>query len=95
MPMVFFFGTEVYRCPNFYSSFLELPVDDLQEYVNLLRKEQEDEGPVRIDYNSLNAETAFCWRCLGEHAKSMGVDGEQLLDQLLPEVSGFCKYIQG
>ncbi|XP_068710176.1 condensin complex subunit 3-like [Montipora foliosa] len=73
----------------------ELPVDDLQEYINLLRKEQEDEGPVRIDYNSLNAETAFCWRCLGEHAKSMGVDGEQLLDQLLPEVSGFCKYIQG
>ena len=25
----------------------------------------------------------------------MGVDGEELLDELLPEVSGFCKYIQG
>lgn len=25
----------------------------------------------------------------------MGVDGEALLDELLPEVSGFCKYVQG
>lgn len=50
---------------------------------------------MQINYKSLDAETAFYWRCLGEHAKFMGVDGEELLDELLPEVSGFCKYIQG
>ena len=62
--------------------------------IESLKKEQEGEGPVQINYKSLDAETAFYWRCLGEHAKSMGVDGEELLDELLPEVSGFCKYIQ-
>lgn len=70
-------------------------MEDLLEHIALLKKGQEDEGPVRIDYNSLDAETAFYWRCLGEHVKSMGVDGEQFLDELLPEVSGFCMYIQG
>ena len=72
-----------------------LPKEDLQMYINLLKKGQEEEGPVRIKYETLDAETAFYWRCLGEHVKTMGVDGEELLDELLPEVSGFCKYIQG
>lgn len=72
-----------------------LTVEDLLEHIALLKKGQQDEGPVRIDYNSLDSETAFYWRCLGEHVKSMGVDGEQFLDELLPEVSGFCTYIQG
>lgn len=72
-----------------------LPKEDLKVYAESLKKGQEDEGPVRINYDTLDAETAFYWRCLGEHAKSMGVDGEELLDELLPEVSGFCKYIQG
>lgn len=67
----------------------------MKVYAESLKKGQEDEGPVRINYDTLDAETAFYWRCLGEHAKSMGVDGEELLDELLPEVSGFCKYIQG
>jgi len=71
-----------------------LPKEDLQVCIESLKKEQEGEGPVQINYKSLDAETAFYWRCLGEHAKSMGVDGEELLDELLPEVSGFCKYIQ-
>lgn len=73
-----------------------LPKEDLQTYINFLKKGQEDEeGPVRIKYETLDAETAFYWRCIGEHVKTMGVDGEELLDELLPEVSGFCKYIQG
>ncbi|CAH3143074.1 unnamed protein product [Porites lobata] len=72
-----------------------LPKEDLQMYINLLKKGQEEEGPVKIKYETLYAETAFYWRCLGEHVKTMGVDGEELLDELLPEVSGFCKYIQG
>ena len=72
-----------------------LPNEDLQMYINLLKNGQEEEGPVRIKYETLDAETAFYWRCLGEHVKTMGVDGEELLDELLPEVSGFCKYIQG
>lgn len=73
---------------------VDLPKEDLQMYINLLKKGQEEEGPVRIKYETLDAETAFYWRCLGEHVKTMGVDGEELLDELLPEVSGFCKYIQ-
>lgn len=73
-----------------------LPKEDLQTYINFLKKGQEDEEePVRIKYETLDAETAFYWRCIGEHVKTMGVDGEELLDELLPEVSGFCKYIQG
>lgn len=75
--------------------FLGLPKEDLQAYTESLKKGQDADGPVRINYEALDAETAFYWRCLGEHAKSMGVDGEELLDELLPEVSGFCKYIQG
>lgn len=72
-----------------------LPKEDLQAYIESLKKGEEEKGPVRIKYDTLDAETAFYWRCLGEHVKSMGVDGEELLDELLPEVSGFCKYIQG
>ncbi|XP_078359066.1 condensin complex subunit 3-like [Oculina patagonica] len=72
-----------------------LPKEDLPGYVDTLKKGQEEEGPVRISYEALDVETAFYWRCLGEHFKSMGVDGEELLDDLLPEVSEFCKYIQG
>ena len=72
-----------------------LPKEDLKFYIDSLKKEQGEEGPVRISYEMLNAEKAFYWRCLGEHFKSMAMDGEALLDELLPEVSGFCKYIQG
>ncbi|KAJ7392425.1 hypothetical protein OS493_012088 [Desmophyllum pertusum] len=64
------------------------PKEDLQVFTESLKKGQEDEGPVRISYKSLDPETAFYWRCLGEHLKSMGVDGEALLDELLPEVCG-------
>lgn len=71
-----------------------LPKEDLEVYINSL-KEGQEEGPVRISYETLDAEKAFYWRCLGEHFKSVGMDGEPLLDELLPEVSGFCKYIQG
>ena len=78
-----------------FSLLAGLPKEDLKIYAESLKKGQEDEGPVRINYDTLDAETAFYWRCLGEHVKSMGVDGEELLDELLPEVSGFCKYIQG
>lgn len=73
--------------------FVGLPKEDLQVYIEILKKGQE--GPVQINYDTLDVETAFFWRCLGEHAKSMGVDGEELLDELLPEVLAFCKYIQG
>jgi len=72
-----------------------LPKEDLKFYIDSLKKEQGEQGPVRVSYETLDAETAFYWRCLGEHFKSMGTDGEALLDELLPEVSGFCKYIQG
>lgn len=50
---------------------------------------------MKISYEVLDAEIALYWRCLGEHFKSMAVDGEALLDELLPEVSVFCKYVQG
>lgn len=72
-----------------------LPKEDLKFYIDSLKKERGEQGPVRVSYETLDAETAFYWRCLGEHFKSMGTDGEALLDELLPEVSGFCKYIQG
>ncbi|PFX25708.1 condensin complex subunit 3-like [Stylophora pistillata] len=72
-----------------------LPNEDLQGYIDSLKKGQQGGGPVEISYEVLDAETVFYWRCLGEHLKSMGVNGEALLDELLPEVSVFCKYIQG
>ena len=70
-------------------------MEDLQGYIDSLKKGQQEEGPVKISYENLDAETAFYWRCLGEHLKFIGVNGEALLDELLPEVSVFCKYIQG
>ena len=72
-----------------------MPKEDLKFCIDSLKKEQGEEGPVRVSYETLDAETAFYWRCLGEDFKSMAMDGEALLDELLPEVSGFCKYIQG
>lgn len=86
------------KCYTWYNSvFLiaGLTKEELEFYIDSLKKEQGEQGLVRVSYETLDAETAFYWRCLGEHFKSMGIDGEALLDELLPDVSGFCKYIQG
>ena len=75
---------------------LGLPKADLQLHIKSLTGDQRTvDRPVRIGYENLDAETSLYWRCLGEHLRSQGVDGEELLDELLPEMSGFCDYIQG
>ncbi|XP_031571204.1 condensin complex subunit 3-like [Actinia tenebrosa] len=69
--------------------------EDLQDQISSLKSDTNQSGPISIPYDQLDCETAFYWRCLGEHIKSLGVEGEDLLDLLLPEVSVFCQYVQG
>lgn len=69
-------------------------MEALREHIKTLRGDSENEGVLGISPDKLDSETAFYWCNLGQHLKSLGVEGEELLDKLLPEVSGFCDYIQ-
>jgi condensin complex subunit 3 len=72
-----------------------MPKEELQDQIKSLKSDPTLPGPVNIPYDDLDCESAFYWRCLGQHIKSLGVEGEDLLDLLLPEVSGYCQYLQG
>ena len=92
------FFSKVEPCYTWYNSVflvVGLTKEELKFYIDSLKKEQGEQGLVGVGHETLDAETAFYWRCLGEHFKSIAIDGEALLDELLPDISGFCKYIQG
>ncbi|EDO49280.1 predicted protein, partial [Nematostella vectensis] len=72
-----------------------LPKEDLKLKINALKTDPSQAGPVTVNYDALDSETAFYWRCLGQHLKSLGVEGEELLDTLLPEVTAFCQFTEG
>ena len=54
---------------------------------------QEKEG--MLSYESLTPDTVLYWYMLSKHIKDLGHEYEEMLEQLLPEMSTFCEYIQG
>lgn len=75
---------------------LDSPAEKLQEYVKLLTDMYDTmENDVKIiSCNSLTPEITYFWYMLCKHLKEMGVQGEILLQQLLPELTHFCEYIK-
>lgn len=57
----------------------------LNVYVSLYRK--------LIPVDSLTCENVLYWRALCEFVKSKGNEGEELLEQLLPEAAIFAEYL--
>ncbi|XP_028390822.1 condensin complex subunit 3-like [Dendronephthya gigantea] len=47
-----------------------------------------------ISLEELNSERVLFWQCLVEHCVSLGPKAQDILDSILPEISGFCEYIQ-
>ncbi|KAI0235791.1 Condensin complex subunit 3 [Lamellibrachia satsuma] len=67
--------------------FKKAPVTDLLNNFDLLT----DEHVVSLD--ALTAEKVFYWRCLCVYVNSLGTQAEQYFEQLLPNVTAFCQYI--
>lgn len=43
---------------------------------------------------NLNCERALFWQCLVGYCVSLGTKGQSALDEILPEISEFCQYIE-
>lgn len=69
------------------SLFKKAPVTDLLNNFDLLTDEHV------VSLVSLTAEKVFYWRCLCVYVNSLGTQAEQYLEQLLPNVTAFCLYI--
>uniref|UniRef100_A0A4W5LEF7 Uncharacterized protein n=1 Tax=Hucho hucho TaxID=62062 RepID=A0A4W5LEF7_9TELE len=48
-----------------------------------------------VPAGSLSCESVLYWRALCEFVKSKGDDGEEMLEQLLPEPALFAEYLYG
>ncbi|XP_019644482.1 PREDICTED: condensin complex subunit 3-like [Branchiostoma belcheri] len=70
------------------SMFKQTPTDELISNFDLL-----GESHV-IPLDSLTCESALYWRCLCQYVKSLGTDGEEYLDRLLPNLTALCDYVQ-
>ena len=46
-----------------------------------------------IPTENVTPETVTYWRCLVEHLLSLGVEGEEHLDKVLPTGTNFSKYV--
>ena len=47
-----------------------------------------------IPLDQLDCDRVVFWQCLVEHCVSLGTNGQDKLDAILPEISEFCEYIQ-
>lgn len=73
--------------------------DRLLEHVSELKPDTQNPADCVADgkllsYDSLTAETSYFWFLLCQHIRQQGVDFEDVLEQILPEMSAFCDYIQ-
>lgn len=46
-----------------------------------------------IPLEDLTAENVLYWRCLCEHLKSKAEEGDDLLEQILPETAVYADYL--
>ncbi|XP_078660150.1 condensin complex subunit 3-like [Branchiostoma floridae x Branchiostoma belcheri] len=70
------------------SMFKQTPTDELISNFDLL-----GESHV-VPLENLTCESALYWRCLCQYVKSLGTDGEEYLDRLLPNLTALCDYVQ-
>ena len=69
--------------------------ETLKECVQKLNADSDlAQGRVVVDLEKLSSEKAFYMRNLAQHLKSCGAEGDELLDQFLPEISNLCDSIQ-
>ncbi|XP_078577288.1 condensin complex subunit 3-like isoform X2 [Branchiostoma floridae x Branchiostoma japonicum] len=68
--------------------FKQTPTDELIANFDLL-----GESHV-IPLESLTCESALYWRCLCQYVKSLGTEGEEYQDRLLPTLTALCDYVQ-
>eukprot|EP00058_Branchiostoma_floridae_P024891 XP_002610381.1 hypothetical protein BRAFLDRAFT_120047 [Branchiostoma floridae] len=68
--------------------FKQTPTDELIMNFDLL-----GESHV-IPLASLTCESALYWRCLCQYVKSLGTEGEEYQDRLLPTLTALCDYVQ-
>lgn len=60
-----------------------------------LAKVPEEGGSVKmVAHDDLTPENVFYWYMMVKHLRTLGNEGEVLLQTLLPELTGFCAYIQ-
>ncbi len=46
-----------------------------------------------LPIEDLTCESVLYWRCLAEHLKEMGAEGDELLDKVVPNATAMAKYI--
>ena len=64
--------------------------DALTCHIKSLKEFMEDRT---IPLEKLDCDRVLFWQCLVEHCVSLGTDGQDKLDSILPEISDFCEYI--
>ncbi len=47
-----------------------------------------------VPLDILSSETAFFWRCLCKHLRSLGDSADGLLERILPSLSEYCAYLK-
>ncbi|CAH1247093.1 NCAPG [Branchiostoma lanceolatum] len=68
--------------------FKQTPTDELITNFDLLKESHV------VPLESLSCESALYWRCLCQYVKSLGTEGEEYLDRLLPNLTALCDYVQ-
>ena len=46
-----------------------------------------------LPVSDLTCESVLYWRCLAEHIKDIGPEGDELLDKIVPNATAMAKYI--
>jgi hypothetical protein len=77
----------------FKNNFLGTANDALSFHVKLLKESMGGAGRT-IPLDQLDCDRVVFWQCLVEHCVSLGTNGQDKLDAILPEISEFCEYIQ-
>ena len=75
-----------------FASFLATANEALLVHVKSLKEFMENGQTISLQ--ELDCERVLFWQCLVEHCVSLGTKGQDALDLILPEISGFCEYLQ-
>lgn len=77
---------------------LDAPVSKMETHVKALLDlaQTPSEGATikMVPYENLTPENVFYWYMMVKHLKTLGEEGELLLQAILPELTNFCEYIQ-
>ncbi|NWS70114.1 CND3 protein, partial [Crotophaga sulcirostris] len=83
---------DVENCPEVAKPVLNA-MFSLSSLHDLVQNCKNLDGRKLIPLEDLTAENVLYWRCLCEYLKSKGEEGEELLEQLLPEPAKYADYL--